>query len=53
MVKGSLSSIEAPGSIIIIINDAKACFDIMEKQSVISSGRPVMVFGGEMFVLRS
>ncbi|KAL4959505.1 cytochrome P450 [Aspergillus stella-maris] len=45
---GPLSSITIFGQTIIIINDARIVFDLLEKRSNIYSSRPRMVFAGEM-----
>ena len=45
---GPISSITVMGSTIIIINDAKMAFEILEKRSVIHSSRPKQMFAGEM-----
>ena len=45
---GPLSSVEVFGERLIIINDARIAFDLLEKRSSIYSDRPRMVFGGEM-----
>ncbi|KAL4789294.1 cytochrome P450 [Aspergillus venezuelensis] len=45
---GPLSSITIFGQTIVIINDARMAFDLLEKRSNIYSSRPRMVFAGEM-----
>ena len=36
------------GQTIVIINDAKLAFDLLDKRSVKHSSRPTQVFAGEM-----
>lgn len=45
---GPISSVTAMGQTIVIINDAKLAFELMEKRSAIHSSRPRQVFAGEM-----
>lgn len=45
---GPVSSVSVMGQTIVIVNDYKATFDLLEKRSAIYSSRPTMVFGGEM-----
>lgn len=45
---GSISSVTVMGQSLIIINDAKLAFELMEKRSAIHSSRPKQIFAGEM-----
>ncbi|PKY03509.1 cytochrome P450 [Aspergillus campestris IBT 28561] len=45
---GPISSITILGQTIVIINDARTAFDLMEKRSAIYSSRPRMTFAGEL-----
>ncbi|KAE8155236.1 cytochrome P450 [Aspergillus avenaceus] len=45
---GPISSITIFGQTIIVINEARVAFDLMEKRSAIYSSRPRMVFAGEL-----
>ncbi|KAL3490239.1 cytochrome P450 [Aspergillus germanicus] len=45
---GPISSITVFGQTIVILNDSRIAFDLLEKRSNIYSSRPKMVFGGEM-----
>ncbi|KAL2871204.1 cytochrome P450 [Aspergillus lucknowensis] len=45
---GPISSITILGQTIVIINDARIAFDLLEKRSNIYSSRPRMTFAGEM-----
>ncbi|KAL5040935.1 hypothetical protein BDW71DRAFT_212621 [Aspergillus fruticulosus] len=45
---GPLSSLTVFGQTIVILNDARVAFDLLEKRSNIYSSRPRMVFAGEM-----
>ncbi|RHZ72745.1 hypothetical protein CDV55_102908 [Aspergillus turcosus] len=45
---GPISSISVLGQTIIIVNDSKIAFDLLEKRSSVYSSRPRMVFAGEM-----
>ncbi|THH05850.1 hypothetical protein EW145_g4503 [Phellinidium pouzarii] len=47
-VVGPISSVSVPGTTIIILNEAEACFDLLDKRSAIYSERPFFQFGGEM-----
>ncbi|KAJ0421285.1 cytochrome P450 [Aspergillus carlsbadensis] len=45
---GPISSITIFGQTIVILNDSRIAFDLLEKRSGIYSSRPKMVFAGEM-----
>ncbi|OJI97944.1 hypothetical protein ASPVEDRAFT_37406 [Aspergillus versicolor CBS 583.65] len=45
---GPISSITVLGQTIVIINDARIAFDLLDKRSNIYSSRPRMIFAGEM-----
>ncbi|KAL5501294.1 hypothetical protein ACEPAH_8554 [Sanghuangporus vaninii] len=45
---GPISSITVLGQTMIILNDSRHAFEIMEKRSALHSSRPRMIFGGEM-----
>ncbi|KAJ9647671.1 hypothetical protein H2204_000301 [Knufia peltigerae] len=45
---GPISSITVMGQTLIIINDSKLAFELMEKRSAIHSSRPRQIFAGEM-----
>ena len=45
---GTISSVTVLGQTIIIINDARCAFDLLEKRSAIHSSRPRLEFGVEM-----
>ncbi|CBF85201.1 protein CYP620E1 [Aspergillus nidulans FGSC A4] len=45
---GPISSLTVFGQTIVILNDARVAFDLLEKRSNIYSSRPRMVFAGEM-----
>lgn len=45
---GPISSVTAMGQTLIIINDAKLAFELMEKRSAIHSSRPKQIFAGEI-----
>ncbi|KAH8985750.1 cytochrome P450 oxidoreductase [Lactarius hatsudake] len=45
---GPISSVCVMGQPIIILNSLKVCEDLLEKRSVIYSGRPLLHFAGEM-----
>lgn len=45
---GPISSVRALGTTLIILNDKKCVFDLLERRSSIYSGRPVFHFGGRM-----
>ncbi|KAH7192845.1 cytochrome P450 [Fusarium flagelliforme] len=45
---GPISSVTVMGQTIVIINDAKLAFDLLDKRSVKHSSRPTQVFAGEM-----
>ncbi|KAI1457470.1 putative cytochrome P450 oxidoreductase OrdA-like protein [Annulohypoxylon moriforme] len=45
---GPLSSITVMGQTIVIINDAKLAFELLEKRSAKHSSRPRQIFAGEM-----
>ncbi|RHZ47488.1 cytochrome P450 [Aspergillus thermomutatus] len=45
---GPISSISVPGQTIIIVNDSKIAFDLLEKRSSVYSSRPRMVFASKM-----
>ena len=47
---GPISSITVLGQKIIIVNDVKIALDLMDKRSSIYSNRPILTFGGEMYV---
>ena len=47
---GPISSITVLGQKIIIVNDVKIALDLMDKRSSIYSDRPILTFGGEMYV---
>ncbi|KAJ5602268.1 hypothetical protein N7510_011802 [Penicillium lagena] len=49
--EGPLSSIEVFGQVIIIINDRRLSFEILEKNSAKHSSRPRLVFADELYVL--
>lgn len=38
------------GQTLVIVNDSRLAFELMEKRSVKHSSRPKMVFAGEMYV---
>ena len=38
------------GQTLVIVNDSRLAFELMEKRSVKHSSRPRMVFAGEMYV---
>lgn len=40
------------GQTLIIINDSKLAFELMEKRSAIHSSRPRQIFAGEMYAFR-
>jgi hypothetical protein len=46
---GPISSVTVMGKTMIIINDAKVAFDLLDKRSVNYSSRPRQVFAGEMY----
>ncbi|RDW81591.1 cytochrome P450 [Aspergillus mulundensis] len=46
---GPISSLTVFGQTIVIINEARIAFDLLEKRSTIYSSRPRMVFAGEMY----
>ncbi|BCS21175.1 uncharacterized protein APUU_21607S [Aspergillus puulaauensis] len=46
---GPISSITVLGQTIVIINDARIAFDLLDKRSNIYSSRPRMIFAGEMY----
>jgi len=45
---GPISSVTVMGQTLVIINDAKVAFELMEKRSAIHSSRPKQIFAGEM-----
>ncbi|KAH8113547.1 cytochrome P450 [Phellopilus nigrolimitatus] len=45
---GPISSVNVFGQNIIILNEARIAYDLLEKRSATYSDRPTMVFGGEM-----
>ncbi|CEL08495.1 hypothetical protein ASPCAL11644 [Aspergillus calidoustus] len=45
---GPISSITIFGETIVILNDSRIAFDLLEKRSTIYSSRPKMTFAGEM-----
>ncbi|KAK7900779.1 hypothetical protein LTR67_003063 [Exophiala xenobiotica] len=45
---GPISSVTVMGQTLIIINDSKLAFELMEKRSAIHSSRPKQIFAGEM-----
>lgn len=45
---GPISSVSVLGQTMIIINDVDIAFELMEKRGNVHSGRPRLVFGGEM-----
>ncbi|KLO08559.1 cytochrome P450 [Schizopora paradoxa] len=45
---GPISSVNALGQTIIIVNDAKIASELLEKRSAVYSDRPHFVFGGDM-----
>ena len=47
---GPISSLTVMGQTLVIINDSRLAFELMEKRSVKHSSRPTMVFAGEMYV---
>ncbi|KAJ4005762.1 hypothetical protein NW752_011090 [Fusarium irregulare] len=47
-IYGPISSVTVMGQTIVIINDAKLAFDLLNKRSVKHSSRPTQVFAGEM-----
>jgi hypothetical protein len=47
---GPISSITVFGQTIVILNDAEAATDLLDKRSAIHSSRPNMVFAGDMYV---
>jgi hypothetical protein len=48
---GPISSITIFGQTIVILNDSRIAFDLLEKRSTIYSSRPKMTFAGEMYFL--
>lgn len=46
---GPISSITVLGQTIVVINDARIAFDLLDKRSNIYSSRPRMIFAGEMY----
>ena len=50
IIIGPISSITVLGQKIIIVNDVKIALDLMDKRSSIYSNRPILTFGGEMYV---
>lgn len=47
---GPISSVSIFGKNIIILNDAKAAFNLLEKKSSLYSNRPTFHMAGEMYV---
>jgi hypothetical protein len=47
---GPISSVTVMGQTLVIINDQRLAFELMEKKSAIHSSRPRQVFAGEMYV---
>lgn len=47
---GPISSITVLGQTFIIINDANIAMELLRDRAATNSGRPSMVFGGEMYV---
>lgn len=47
---GPISSVTVMGQTIVIVNDARLAFELMEKRSAIHSSRPKQLFAGEMYV---
>ena len=47
---GPISSVEVFGQHIIILNEKRLAFELLDKRSSIYSDRPTMIFGGEMYV---
>jgi hypothetical protein len=47
-IYGPLSSITVLGQTFIIINDADIALEMLRDRAVVNSGRPTMVYGGEM-----
>ncbi|KAF1811944.1 putative cytochrome P450 oxidoreductase OrdA-like protein [Eremomyces bilateralis CBS 781.70] len=45
---GPISSVTVMGQTIVIINDSRLAFEVMEKRSAIHSSRPKQLFAGEM-----
>lgn len=45
---GPISSVTVLGQTIVIINDAKLAFELLEKRSAKHSSRPKQVFAGEL-----
>lgn len=45
---GPISSVTVMGQTLIIINDSKLAFELLEKRSAIHSSRPKQIFAGEM-----
>ncbi|KAK7471001.1 hypothetical protein VKT23_002414 [Stygiomarasmius scandens] len=50
---GDISSITILGQTLVILNSAKAAFDILDKKSSIYSDRPIMQMGGELIGWRN
>lgn len=48
LIIGPISSVTALGQTMVILNDAQAAIDLMEKRSAIHSSRPTMTFVSEM-----
>ena len=46
---GPISSVEVFGQHIIILNEKRLAFELLDKRSSIYSDRPTMIFGGEMY----
>ena len=46
--KGPISTVEAFGQRIIILNDKQLAFELLDKRSSTYSERPSLVFAGEM-----
>lgn len=50
VVVGPLSSVTVMGQTLVIINDMKLAFELLEKRSVKHSSRPNQIFAGQMYV---
>lgn len=49
MLQGPISSVTVMGQTIIILNDPRLAFELLEKRSAIHSSRPKQIFAGEMY----
>ena len=45
---GPISSVTVFGTTLILVNDRKTAFELLDKRSAIHSDRPVMTFASEM-----